>query len=198
MSSENFANYYVELLSNSLHEETLRKISSLANCKVLEELVRESNRKNEELTNLISELNTKCFNYETHIENMGKEINDKNIQINEVNNLRNQLQHLDSYRNQLTNTQSELVDVTNKLLNKEKEINELNDSISTKNSMIINLEKEIKNLENKNKKNSDTSSEKKEDVVLEKKTNKKNFKIGSPSNPKFIEIDENVKDGGTF
>jgi len=137
MNTENYVNYYVEILTATLQEAILKNISMQANAKVSEDVINDFARLKEELENTINHLNT---NGSVEVEQLKNTISQHqetidrlNGEINSVGNLRNEYEavkhqagHVDTFRNELAKARKENEKIVNDY---ELRIKELNDKI---------------------------------------------------------------------
>jgi DNA repair exonuclease SbcCD ATPase subunit len=115
MSSENYINHYVELLTATMQDAVLRNISLQANSRVTEEAVNNISKENEELKNL---LNSKDDSSSGQIKTLEQEIKNLQDQLNrlrslegEYNNVKSQAQHVETFRNELQKARQEIEDL---------------------------------------------------------------------------------------
>lgn len=147
MGNENYLNYYVEILTSTMHDAVVRNISLQANAKISENIINDQVKKNEDLIQQINNLNNEIKN----IKELNNQVNDEKLtvlektikghvdriqdlehQLNvlvgiktEYENTRHQLQHLETFRNELTKAREEL---NNNRNDYEKIIADLNNS----------------------------------------------------------------------
>lgn len=125
MGSENYSNYYVEILTGTMTDAIVRNISLQAQTKIINEIVESQSKQLEEANNTInylknelelsksnnnkdkdsyvSSLQAELQHNKDQINNLNKQINDLNNIRNEYENIKHQVAHVDTFRNELIN-----------------------------------------------------------------------------------------------
>ena len=131
MGENNYYNYYVETLSNTMTDAIIRNVSLQASVKVNEELVKEYDETIQLLDAEIGKLNEQLENERevrnqsenSRIQFLDSEVSRLNSELNEIRNLKseydnikNQVQHIETFKRELALSREE-----NKKLQKEIE-----------------------------------------------------------------------------
>ena len=193
MSSENYINHYVEILTSTMTDAVIRNISLQANAKISESVIGEQQNKIEKLNSEIEKiLNTSETEKNNHINNLNGKIEEQKnyitnleTQLNELNNMKgvyenikHQVGHIDTFKNELIKERDLHQQTTNDY---ELKIKELND----------NYKLTIKEL-----------NEKLEYLQLTPAKRKKIDEIKVPPVVETLEVNEIdnsiIKDGGSF
>ena len=131
MSENNYYNYYVETLTNTMTDAIIRNVSLQASVKVNEELVKEYNETIQLLDAEIGKLNEQLENERevrnqsenSRIQFLDSEVSRLNSELNEIRNLKSeydnikhQVQHIETFKRELALSREE-----NKKLQKEIE-----------------------------------------------------------------------------
>lgn len=131
MSENNYYNYYVETLTNTMTDAIIRNVSLQASVKVNEELVKEYDETIQLLDAEIGKLNEQLENERevrnqsenSRIQFLDSEVSRLNSELNEIRNLKseydnikNQVQHIETFKRELALSREE-----NKKLQKEIE-----------------------------------------------------------------------------
>ena len=123
MSSENYINHYVEILTSTMTDAVIRNISLQANAKISENVIGEQQNKIEKLNSEIERLtlqieknfnasetekNNQITNLNGKIEEQKNSISNLETQIHELNNMKgvyenskHQMDHIDTFKNEL-------------------------------------------------------------------------------------------------
>jgi len=123
MSSENYINHYVEILTSTMTDAVIRNISLQANAKISENVIIEHQDKIEKLNSEIERLtlqieknlnasetekNNQITNLNGKIEEQKNSISNLETQIHELNNMKgvyenskHQMDHIDTFKNEL-------------------------------------------------------------------------------------------------
>ena len=132
MSGENYYNYYVEILTQTLNQQVLANISTQAKAKVNDDVLSGFQKENDSLKKKIEELKTELENSQSikdqqksaEIERLktiigNKEDNIKSLQSEnsrlnslsvEFEKVKHQVAHIDTFRNQLIKVQETIVE----------------------------------------------------------------------------------------
>ena len=123
MSSENYINHYVEILTSTMTDAVIRNISLQANAKISEGVITEQQSKIDKLNSEIERLtlqieknlnasetekNNQITNLNGKIEEQKNSISNLETQIHELNNMKgvyenskHQIDHIDTFKNEL-------------------------------------------------------------------------------------------------
>jgi len=130
MSENNYYNYYVETLTNTMTDAIIRNVSLQASVKVNEELVKEYDETIQLLDAEIGKLNEQLENERiarnenenSKIKFLDSEVSRLNSELNEICNLKSeyekvkhQVQHIDTFRNELLKAQKENEELKNQI-----------------------------------------------------------------------------------
>lgn len=141
MSNKNYADYYIETLTNTMTDAIIRNVSLQASVRVSEDNVNEFEKTFELLDAEIGQLKdqlekerrernqsdqNKISSYEAEIQKLNSELSDLKNQKSEYENTKQKVQHIDTFRQQLVECREE-----SKKMQKEYEsiIDELNKKI---------------------------------------------------------------------
>jgi len=182
MENQKYVEYYVDIMTSTMHQAVIKNISLQANAKINEDVIKELSDKVNELqvlsANLDQELNNlreqfskneseKIKELQNVVNNLNHQLNDSyharterdNLRV-ERDNLSSQVQHIDTFRNQLIATQR---------------------TVDEKNNEINDLKAKIESLLNPTP------------IVKKRNTKPKLVEV-----PKEVEVAEVDGDGGTF
>lgn len=208
MSENNYYNYYVETLTNTMTDAIIRNVSLQASVKVNEELVKEYDETIQLLDAEIGKLNEQLENERiarnenenSKIKFLDSEVSRLNSELNEIRNLKSeydnikhQVQHIDSFKKELLLSREENEKLRSEIENNNQQIQKVvffekelllgreeNTSLLDE---IAKLKSEVEYLKlspAKRKKLAEVNEQKEEDPVLQ------------------INNKEQTKDGGTF
>jgi chromosome segregation ATPase len=197
--SNNYVNYYIDILASTLNDAILRNVSLQANAKVAEENSNNQSLQLEELTGIIDNLkneletvkNNSVANRDSHVRNLQVELKQKDEHINNLNsqlsnynsikseyeNVRHQVNNVETFRNELVKERTEHQKTRSEF---ESKINDIHQSYS----------KDIKELNDK--------------IAYLQLTPAKRKKIDEANKVSLLETNEstvepeNTKDGGSF
>lgn len=112
MSSEKYVNYYIELLTNTMHDAIIRNVSLQANAKISDEIIQDLQKKLADCKNDVEESLTKEKNKSSLLEQERSGLNEEIVRLRSVQSeyekIKNQVQHIDTFRNELNKTREEL------------------------------------------------------------------------------------------
>lgn len=141
MSNENYVNYYVEILTNTMTDAVVRNVSLQTNAKITEEVITNLQQaiedQNKVITSLQEELESfkqekeevesqKIIDLNNTIVNLTDQITELNALRVEYENGKHQIQHIDTFRNELVRVRNENDEMKQ---NYENQIKLLNDKI---------------------------------------------------------------------
>ena len=116
MSSENYINHYVEILTSTMTDAVIRNISLQANAKISENVIGEQQNKIEKLNsevekilnvseteknNHVTNLNVKIEEQKNYITNLENQLNELNNMKGVYENVKHQVGHIDTFKNEL-------------------------------------------------------------------------------------------------
>ena len=116
MSSENYINHYVEILTSTMTDAVIRNISLQANAKISESVIGEQQNKIEKLNsevekilnvseteknNQVANLNGKIEEQKNYITNLENQLNELNNMKGVYENVKHQVGHIDTFKNEL-------------------------------------------------------------------------------------------------
>ena len=159
MENQNYYNYYVETLTNTMTDAVLRNVSLQASVKIGEDTIKEYEKTVELLDaeigslnqQLESERNLRNQQENNKISELKNQVASLNSELNEIRNLKteyenvkHQVQHVDTFRNELLKARKENEELKNRIEYlqltpaKRKKIDEINsnkDAINTKDAI---------------------------------------------------------------
>jgi DNA repair exonuclease SbcCD ATPase subunit len=100
MSNEKYVNYYIEILTSTMHDAVVRNISLQTNAKITEEAVKEIVSDNEKFKGEIS-------NLQNIIVDLNRQIEEFNIMKKDFEETKYQIQHLNTFRTDLVASRQE-------------------------------------------------------------------------------------------
>jgi len=122
--SNNYVNYYIEILSNTMTDAIVRNVSLQANAKVTNEVIETQTKQLDDLNSVINNLknelemikhisaidgDSRVQNLQAelkqnneHIDNLNRQLSDFNLMKSEYDNVKHQISHLDTFRNELS------------------------------------------------------------------------------------------------
>jgi predicted nuclease with TOPRIM domain len=119
MNNENYVNYYVEILTNTLTDAVVRNVSLQANAKISDDVINHQNKQIDDLKNKLKEKEIEVENCKNHIERL--EYDRENFE-----SVKSQVTHLDTFRSELMKSRKE----NEELISKHKKVvEELNSKI---------------------------------------------------------------------
>jgi len=116
MSSENYINHYVEILTSTMTDAVIRNISLQANAKISESVIGEQQNKIEKLNsevekilnvseteknNHVANLNGKIEEQKNYIINLENQLGELNNMKGVYENVKHQVGHIDTFKNEL-------------------------------------------------------------------------------------------------
>jgi len=116
MSSENYINHYVEILTSTMTDAVIRNISLQANAKISESVIGEQQNKIEKLNsevekilnvseteknNQVANLNGKIEEQKNYIINLENQLGELNNMKGVYENVKHQVDHIDTFKNEL-------------------------------------------------------------------------------------------------
>jgi chromosome segregation ATPase len=122
MGNEKYVNYYIELMTNTMHDAVLRNISLQTNARISEEIINEQVEKIEHLEKLIVDLKeTNSMSQSNANETTDRIVKEKDNLIdnlrteigqlinirNDYENIKHQVNHVDTFRNELLKERNE-------------------------------------------------------------------------------------------
>ena len=99
--SEKYVNYYIELMTNTMHDAVLRNVSLQTNLRISEEVIKEQNEKIQELESIVENLKSET------IGDLQDELEELKVMRSQYENVKHQVQHLDTFRNELVRERDE-------------------------------------------------------------------------------------------
>ena len=99
--SEKYVNYYIELMTNTMHDAVLRNVSLQTNLRINEEVIKEQNEKIQELESIVENLKSET------IGDLQDELEELKAMRSQYENVKHQVQHLDTFRNELVRERDE-------------------------------------------------------------------------------------------
>jgi len=99
--SEKYVNYYIELMTNTMHDAVLRNVSLQTNLRISEEVIKEQNEKIQELESIVENLKSET------IGDLQDELEELKAMRSQYENVKHQVQHLDTFRNELVRERDE-------------------------------------------------------------------------------------------
>ena len=99
--SEKYVNYYIELMTNTMHDAVLRNVSLQTNLRINEEVIKEQNEKIQELELIVENLKSET------IGDLQDELEELKAMRSQYENVKHQVQHLDTFRNELVRERDE-------------------------------------------------------------------------------------------
>jgi len=99
--SEKYVNYYIELMTNTMHDAVLRNVSLQTNLRINEEVIKEQNEKIQELESIVENLKSET------IGDLQDELEELKVMRSQYENVKHQVQHLDTFRNELVRERDE-------------------------------------------------------------------------------------------
>ena len=201
MGENNYYNYYVETLTNTMTDAIIRNVSLQASVKVNEELVKEYDETIQLLDAEIGKLNEQLENERkgrnqsenSRIQFLEDEVSRLNSELNEIRNLKSeyenvkhQVQHIDTFKKELLLSREENEKLRSEIENNKQQIQKV---VLFEKELLLSreenerLKSEVEYLKlspAKRKKLAEVNEQKEEDPVLQ------------------INNKEQTKDGGTF
>jgi chromosome segregation ATPase len=122
MSNENYLNYYIEILTGTMNDAILRNISLQAQAKVTEGVIGEQTKRIEELSLFIEKLKSETNeaiehnenDIKSHVDSLNGTIQSLRNELSHLQNMRgeyesvkHQVQHVDTFRNELEKEREE-------------------------------------------------------------------------------------------
>jgi DNA repair exonuclease SbcCD ATPase subunit len=204
MSSENYINHYVEILTSTMTDAVIRNISLQANAKISESVIGEQQNKIEKLNsevekilnvseteknNQVANLNGKIEEQKNYIINLENQLGELNNMKGVYENVKHQVDHIDTFKNELIKERDLHQQTRNDY---ELKIQQLNGNYELKIQQLNgNYELTIKEL-----------NEKIEYLQLTPAKRKKIDEIKVPAVVETLEVNEIdnsiIKDGGSF
>jgi len=117
MSNEKYVNYYIELLTSTMHDAVVRNISLQTNAKITEEAVKEIVSDNERFKGEISKL-------QGVIVELNRQIEEFNVMKREFEETKYQIQHLNTFRTDLVVSRQESQGLQIKVQELEQELDQ--------------------------------------------------------------------------
>ena len=201
MGENNYYNYYVETLTNTMTDAIIRNVSLQASVKVNEELVKEYDETIQLLDAEIGKLNEQLENERevrnqsenSRIQFLDSEVSRLNSELNEIRNLKSeyenvkhQVQHIDTFKKELLLSREDNEKLRSEIDNNNQQLQQFVSierellSIREENERLKSEVDYLKLSPTKRKKLAEVNEQKEEDPVLQ------------------INNKEQTKDGGTF
>lgn len=126
MGTENYANHYVDILTNTMQDAILKNVSLQANVKLGNEVIKELENEIFELRKSIDDRdlgnNDRIIQLESTLANLNEEVQILRAVKVEYDNIKHQIDHVNTFRNALEKSREETAQVREQYENAIKEL----------------------------------------------------------------------------